>query len=250
MAGGRSAGGRSRADHLLVEQGLAVDIDEASRLIMAGQAWSGTERIAKPGMLIAPASELRVERGSDWASRGALKLFHALDVFDVEVAGRVCLDAGASSGGFTDCLLRAGADKVYAVDVGYGQLDWRLRGDPRVVVMERCNVRSVDRALLDPPPTLLVADLSFVSLTTLLGQLASLAGPTGELVLLVKPQFETTREKLDGGILRDDGERERAVERVVARASELGLKLLARTDSPVTGARGNRELLLHLATGS
>ena len=146
---------------------------------MAGQAWAGTERLDKPGQLLAADLALRVERGSDWASRGALKLSHALEVFDFEVTDRVCLDAGASSGGFTDCLLRAGASRVYAVDVGYGQLDWRLRGDPRVVVMERCNVRSVDREQLSPPPTLVVADLSFVSLTTLLENSLPWLGPPG-----------------------------------------------------------------------
>jgi len=250
VAAACSAGGRLRADLLLVDQGLAVDSDEAARLIMAGQAWAGTERLDKPGQLLAADLALRVERGSDWASRGALKLSHALEVFDFEVTDRVCLDAGASSGGFTDCLLRAGASRVYAVDVGYGQLDWRLRGDPRVVVMERCNVRAVDREQLSPPPTLVVADLSFVSLTTLLEKLSALAGPAGELLLLVKPQFETTRDKLEGGILRDDAERGLAVQRVVSRARELGLTERGQTESPVTGARGNRELLLHFTVGA
>jgi 23S rRNA (cytidine1920-2'-O)/16S rRNA (cytidine1409-2'-O)-methyltransferase len=243
--GQRPRGGR-RADELLVEAGLAADRDEAVRLILAGKVLAGTERVDKAGELLSPDSDLVVRGRRRFVSRGGLKLERALDSFGVDPTGRVCLDAGASTGGFSDCLLQRGAAHVYSVDVGYGQLAWALRGDDRVTVLERTNVRNLRRETLDPAPTLVVADLSFLSLAGILSALVGLAGPGGELVLLVKPQFEVGRQHLDGGIVRDDNIRRGAVDDVVAVALDCGVAVTGPIDSPVSGADGNREYLLRL----
>jgi 23S rRNA (cytidine1920-2'-O)/16S rRNA (cytidine1409-2'-O)-methyltransferase len=179
-----------------------------------------------------------------FVSRGGLKLERALEEFSIDVSGLVALDAGASTGGFTDCLLARGAARVYAVDVGYGQLAWKLRSDDRVVVMERTNIRAVERASLVPPPQLVVADLAFVSLVSVLGVLVGLLPSGGLLVALVKPQFEVEREELEGGVVRDDAVRERALARVLRVCRDLDLEVAGNCRSPVTGADGNVEYLL------
>lgn len=182
-----------------------------------------------------------------FVSRGGEKLEAALDRFDVTVAGRKWLDAGASTGGFTDCLLQRGADSVIAVDVGYGQLDWRLRGDPRVELLERTNIRSVDANVLPWRAQGVVADLAFISLALVLPNLVALAKPDADLVLLVKPQFELDRASVGkGGVVRDRSSWRRALERVVAKASDLGLGVAGATASPLPGPAGNREFFLHL----
>lgn len=237
---------RMRADRLLVDQGLAGDQREAERLIMAGRVLCGTDRVDKAGRLLAPDLELEVKARPPFVSRGGLKLQHALENFGTEVAGRVCLDAGCSTGGFTDCLLQAGASRVYSVDVGYGQLAWTIRNDPRVVVMERTNVRAIRREDLCPAPDLVVADLSFLSLKSVVRQLRALAGEGGELILLVKPQFEVSPRDLRGGVVEDPELRRGAVEGVAMRCASLGLACRAEIESPLTGADGNKEYLLHL----
>lgn len=214
---------------------------------MAGDVSSSGRRIDKPGELVPLDIELHVRAAARHVSRGGGKLEAALDGFDIAVAGRVCLDAGCSTGGFTDCLLQRGASRVYAVDVGYGQLAWSLRNDPRVVLYERTNVRALRRAELDPPPTLVVADLSFVSLREVLPTLLGLCARPGELVVLVKPQFELPRALVPGGVVRDPALRARAVAEVAAAARDLGLQVRGPVESPVPGAEGNRESFLALA---
>lgn len=243
--GQRLRGGR-RADELLVEAGLAVDQQEAASLILAGQVLVGSERIEKAGQQLPKESELRVRGRRRFVSRGGFKLERALSHFAVDPAGRVCLDAGASTGGFTDCLLQHAAARVYAVDVGYGQLAWELRSDERVVVLERTNVRGLDRAALDPLPDLVVADLSFLSLAKIIGPLMALAGPGGEVLALVKPQFEVARKDLDGGVVRDAEAREEAVRTVIDAVGALGFWASEAVESPLKGADGNVEYLVHL----
>jgi 23S rRNA (cytidine1920-2'-O)/16S rRNA (cytidine1409-2'-O)-methyltransferase len=235
---------RSRADRLLVERGLSSSTDEAARLILAGEVWSESARVASPAALLAVDAPLTVRRRR-YVSRGGEKLAAALDHFAVDPSARVCLDAGCSTGGFTDCLLQRGAARVYAVDVGYGQLDWSLRQDPRVVVLERTNVRKLEPVLFDPRPDLVVADLSFISLRTVLPVLADVMG-SGEMVLLVKPQFELPRDHTSGGVITDPAAREHAVTIVEEAARELGLQCVGRIPSPLLGPKGNREVFVAL----
>ncbi len=240
---------RIRADRLLVERGLAASTDQAKRLILAGRVSSGGRRVEKPGGLLDAGCALHVRRPPRYVSRGGDKLAGAIEALHVRVAGRCCLDAGASTGGFTDCLLQHGASAVHAVDVGYGTLAWKLRRDPRVIVHERTNIRAVSRSELSPPPDLVVADLAFVSLRSVLPVLRNLCGDEGELLLLVKPQFELEREVVEGGVVRDREEQDRAVRLVAQAAGDYGLNLLGRNESPLLGPRGNREFFVHLRAG-
>lgn len=236
---------RERADLLLVQQGLAPTRQQAQALILAGQVLCGDQVVDKAGTRLPADAALRL-RGERlrYVSRGGLKLEAALDRFAVPVTGRVCADLGASTGGFTDCLLQRGAARVYAVDVGYGQLAWSLRQDPRVVVLERTNVRHLPG--LPEPIGLVVGDLSFISLRLVLPALARVAAPGADCVLLIKPQFEVGREGVGrGGRVRDDARRGEALDEVVQSAAALGFEVLGRMDCPVPGAKaGNVE---HLA---
>jgi 23S rRNA (cytidine1920-2'-O)/16S rRNA (cytidine1409-2'-O)-methyltransferase len=238
---------KRRLDQLLVERGLAETRTRAQALIMAGLVFSDEARLDKPGHRIADDAPLEV-RGKDhpWVGRGGLKLDHALKHFGLDVAGRVALDLGASTGGFTDVLLAHGAGKVYAVDVGHGQLAWKLRQDARVVVLEKTNVRELDRGLIPEPIGAIVADLSFISLKTALPAALALAAPGALVVALVKPQFEAGREQVGkGGIVTDA-----TVHEAVCRDIEAWLgdqpdwQVLGLTESPITGADGNREFLI------
>jgi len=213
---------------------------------MAGEVFAGSERIDKPGQLVAGDTSLRVRSRAAYVSRGGDKLAGALDGFAVAVAGAVCLDAGCSTGGFTDCLLQRGAERVYSVDVGYGQLAWQLRGDPRVVVMERTNVRTLAAGDLEPAPTLVVADLSFIRLRTVLPTLAAVAAPGARMIVLVKPQFELARADVAGGVVDDPALHVRAVGLVEDAATRLGLEARSSVESPLRGPQGNREFFLDL----
>ena len=241
-----------RLDALLVERGFAESRSRAQGLILAGCVRVGDRVVTKTGFRVAPDERLLVERQSSFASRAGEKLDGALDEFGVRVTGRTCLDAGASTGGFTDVLLKRGAKKVLAVDVGYGQLDWSLRNDPRVTVMERTNVRHLRGADLPLAPELLVADLSFISLTVALEGLFSTTPSLREAVLLVKPQFEAGPELVGrGGLVRDPMVHLEAVGRVAAHFQSLGFGALGVTLAAVTGRRaGNREYLVHLVRGA
>jgi 23S rRNA (cytidine1920-2'-O)/16S rRNA (cytidine1409-2'-O)-methyltransferase len=245
---------RKRLDILLVERGLAETRTRAQALVMAGRIRVGDGDAArsdmKAGDLVATDARVGVTGGSRWASRGAHKLIAALDAFDIAVAGRVALDVGASTGGFTDVLLDRGAVRVYAVDVGYGQLAQRLRQDPRVVAMERVNARTLGPASLPEPVDLAVVDVSFISLGLVLEPIRSvLRDGRGPIVALVKPQFEAGRADAKGGVVRDPEVHRRVLRATVAQAAALGLGTRAVVASPIRGPEGNREFLVHLQAG-
>ena len=238
---------KNRADQLLVERGLAESRARAQALILAGKVFSGEHRIAKAGDLLAPDAPLRVQ-GQDypWVSRGGLKLAHALETFDLSPKGRVCLDVGASTGGFTHVLLAHGAARVHSVDVGHGQLAWSLRNDPRVVVHERTNARYLDAKTIPDPIEVLVCDASFIGLATLLPSPLTLCAPGAWAVALVKPQFEAGPEAVGSkGVVRDPAVHRAVCERVRSWWSgRNGWRVKALTESPVTGPEGNREFLI------
>ncbi|HQR45796.1 MAG TPA: TlyA family RNA methyltransferase [Thermoanaerobaculia bacterium] len=238
-------GGKVRLDRLLVERGLAESRTRAEALILAGRVTVRGLTAVKPGTPVPAGAELSVTGPEHpWVSRGGVKLAAALDHFGVDPSGKVCLDVGASTGGFTDVLLSRGARTVYAVDVGYGQLHARLRSDPRVVLLEKVNARYLSTAEVPAPVELLVADVSFISLTMILPAAVPLLAPGAAAVLLVKPQFESERGEVGkGGIVRDPAVRERAVARVAFAAAALGLAPLGTIPSPIEGADGNREFL-------
>jgi 23S rRNA (cytidine1920-2'-O)/16S rRNA (cytidine1409-2'-O)-methyltransferase len=241
---------RARLDAELVRRGLAGSRAEAQRLIDEGRVTVGGSPARKAAAMVGAGDPLHVtDPGPGWASRGAHKLDGALDALGVPVEGRHALDAGASTGGFTDVLLRRAAARVVAVDVGYGQLDWRLRTDPRVVVLDRTNVRHLaPEAVPPPPPDLVVADLSFISLRLVLPALRAVADPDADFVLLVKPQFEAGPERVGkGGVVRDPGTWRDALEGVAAAAADLGLQVAGATPSPLPGPAGNVEFFLHLS---
>jgi 23S rRNA (cytidine1920-2'-O)/16S rRNA (cytidine1409-2'-O)-methyltransferase len=238
---------KQRADQLLVDRGLAESRSRAQALILAGKVFSAGRRIDKPGQTLPDDLALDV-RGQDhsWVSRGGLKLAHALRHFDLSPAGRVCLDIGASTGGFTDVLLAHGAVKVHAVDVGHGQFAWSLRNDPRVVVHEKTNARYISAATIPDPIEALVCDASFIGLSTLLPAPLSLCVPGAWAVALIKPQFEAGREAVGRkGVVRDPAVHQAVCERVRAWWSGLpAWQVLGVTDSPITGPEGNREFLI------
>jgi 23S rRNA (cytidine1920-2'-O)/16S rRNA (cytidine1409-2'-O)-methyltransferase len=239
---------RLRIDRLLVDRGLVESRERAMRLILAGEVLVDGERVDKVAALVTPESEIEVRGRSPFVSRGGEKLAHALEEFGIDVTGRVCLDVGASTGGFTDCLLQRGAARVYAVDVGTNQLDARLRRDPRVVVMEQMNARTLDPRLFEERPSLAVADVSFISLEKVLPAIFGALSTRAEVVTLIKPQFEVGRQHVGkGGVVRDPA-LHRAVVARVARFSVLrGWHVQGVTASPLRGPKGNREFFLHLS---
>jgi 23S rRNA (cytidine1920-2'-O)/16S rRNA (cytidine1409-2'-O)-methyltransferase len=235
-----------RADQLLVSRGLADSRTRAQALIMAGAVFAGEKKIAKAGDMLPEDSLLEV-RGKDhpWVSRGGIKLDHGLTHFGFDVSGAVALDVGSSTGGFTDVLLSRGAAKVYAVDVGTNQLAWKLRQDPRVVVHEQTNARTLDTNLIPEPVDLIVCDASFIGLAKVLEAPLKLAGPDARLVALVKPQFEAGREEVGkGGVVRDPQVRERVCAEAQAWVESQGWHVVGLVESPITGPEGNVEYLL------
>ena len=238
---------KRRLDALLVARGLADSRPRARALVMAGAVFGGDRRLDKPGREVDEDAPLEVRgRGHPWVSRGGLKLAHGLDAFGLDPAGRVCLDVGASTGGFTDVLLARGAARVYAVDVGRGQLHWKLRTDPRVAALERTNARHLDRGHVPEPVGALVCDASFIGLSTVLPAPLALCAPGAWAAALIKPQFEAGREAVArGGVVRDPAAREAAIARVRDwLASRPGWRVLGVTESPVTGPAGNVEYLI------
>ena len=242
-----TARGKQRADQLLVERGLAESRAKAQALILAGQVYSGTRRVDKAGQQVPEDAPLEV-KGQDhpWVGRGGLKLVEALDRFAIDPAGLVCLDIGASTGGFTDVLLARGAARVYAVDVGHGQLAWKLRREPRVVVLERTNARYLGAEHVPEPVDLVVCDASFIGLETVLPAPLALTRPGARLVALIKPQFEVGKGRVGkGGVVRDPALHDEVCRRIEAwldarpEWSVLGL-----VESPITGPEGNREFLI------
>jgi 23S rRNA (cytidine1920-2'-O)/16S rRNA (cytidine1409-2'-O)-methyltransferase len=235
---------RKRLDTLLVERGLFESRSKASAAVLAGEIrlGAGRERAGKAGMMVAGDIEVEVERRSPYVSRGGLKLERALASFDVSTEGKLCLDAGASTGGFTDCLLQVGAARVVALDVAYGELDWRLRQDPRVVVIERQNARTLEPAALPYAPELITVDVSFIGLEKVLPALARCGARSFDLLALVKPQFQLGRERVGkGGVVRSADDRLEALVRVGEAARALGLAVHGYCASGVVGPAGNRE---------
>jgi 23S rRNA (cytidine1920-2'-O)/16S rRNA (cytidine1409-2'-O)-methyltransferase len=234
----------------LVDQGLAPSREKARALILAGEVLEGDRPVSKAGELVRGDAPLRLRSSPmPYVSRGGLKLAHALASFGLDVAGRVALDVGASTGGFTDCLLQAGAARVHALDVGHGQLHWKLVSDPRVVVRDRINVRHLRPDDLPERGDLAVIDVSFISLRLVLPALIPLLAPGAPVVALVKPQFEVGPARVGkGGIVRDPQARADALAQVSAAAAALGYEVCGQTESPITGAKGNVEFLLLLRT--
>ena len=237
-------------DLLLVERGLAESRSQAQALVLAGAVVAGEARVDKPGQLVDPEGPLRIKEDAGprrYVSRGALKLERALELFPVDPRGRTCADLGASTGGFTDLLLQRGAARVYAVDVGYGQLHPRLRSHPRVVVRERENARRLTAERLGEKVDLVVADLSFISLRLVLPAVKDLLRPGGAAILLVKPQFEVGKGEVGrGGVVRDEAKRRSALQSVERAAGDLGFEVMGHAESPIPGPAGNREWLLAL----
>jgi 23S rRNA (cytidine1920-2'-O)/16S rRNA (cytidine1409-2'-O)-methyltransferase len=249
---------KRRLDTVLVERGLAASRERARALILAGQVFVAGQPGVKAGALIAEDAEVTLAtKDHPYVSRGGLKLAHAIETFRIPVEGRVALDIGASTGGFTDVLLRHGAAHVVALDVGHGQLDWRLRTDPRVTVLERVNARTLTPATFEMPTIvastprlfeIVTIDVSFISLRLILPVVPPLLAPgANDIVALVKPQFEAGREEVGkGGIVRDPAVHQRVLDEVIAEAARLGLASRGVTPSPIEGMEGNREFLLHL----
>jgi 23S rRNA (cytidine1920-2'-O)/16S rRNA (cytidine1409-2'-O)-methyltransferase len=240
-----------RLDALLVERGLAASRERARALILAGSVRVNGQPAAKAGTPVRRDADVTVAQPDHpYVGRGGLKLAHALDVFGVNVEGRLALDIGASTGGFTDVLVQRGAARIVALDVGHGQLDWKLRNDPRVVVLERVNARSLDAAELPQDLRrfdIITIDVSFISLRYIFPVLPPLMRQETDVIALVKPQFEAGRAEVGkGGIVRDERVRTRVIEEVTAAANALGLTRVGLTESPIAGMEGNREFLLHI----
>ncbi len=240
---------KERLDVLLVSRGLAETRTKAQAIIMSGDVYVGGQKADKPGMSYEDTVDIEVRgQACPYVSRGGLKLEKALRDFGVDPTGYVCSDSGASTGGFTDCLLQQGAAKVFAIDVGYGQLAWKIRQDPRVVCMERTNIRYVQPEDLGEPLDLSVVDVSFISLKIVLPAIARLLKPTGQVLCLIKPQFEAGKEKVGKkGVVRDPAVHQEVLEHFVALADELGFTIRNLTFSPVKGPEGNIEFLGHLS---
>ena len=239
---------KKRLDVLLVENGHADSRTKAQAIIMSGLVYVDGQKADKPGTAFDETVSIEVRSGScPYVSRGGLKLERALRDFGVKPEGYVCSDSGASTGGFTDCLLQQGAKKVFAIDVGYGQLDWKIRSDPRVVVMERTNVRYVTPEQLGEPLDLSVIDVSFISLKIVLPVIKTFLKPTGQVLCLIKPQFEAGKEKVGKkGVVREPAVHQEVLDHFVELANELEFAILGLTFSPVKGPEGNIEFLAHL----
>ena len=239
------AAGKQRIDQLLVERGLAESRQKAQALILAGSVLVNNQKAEKPGQTVPADASIQLLDQLPFVSRGGLKLDAALTAFGVDVSGRTCIDVGASTGGFTDCLLQRGAARVYAVDVGSTQLDWRIRTDRRVVVKDHTNARHLTATDIGEPCSLAVCDVSFISVTLIVPVLPPLLTPDGEMIILVKPQFEVGRHDVGkGGIVRDPELHAAACRKVRDAVESLGFGT-ALMDSPIHGAEGNREFLLH-----
>ena len=242
-------GKRERLDLLLLERGLVETREEGRRKILAGDVLVNDQLATKAGTLIDRGAAIRVKTPSPYVSRGGLKLEKALREFAINVAGKTVLDVGASTGGFTDCLLTHGAARVLAVDVGYGQLDWKLRNDPRVIVFEKTNIRHLAPESLPCSAELATIDASFISLRLILPKVHELLTPVHQIIALIKPQFEVGKGKVGkGGVVRDADEHARVIEEIQRAASDLGYDTAGLTESPLLGPAGNKEFLLYLST--
>lgn len=238
---------KERLDRLLFRRGLFSSREKAIRAILAGEVYLEGKRLDKPGTRVESRARIKVKEKSPYVSRGGEKLQEALKEFGIDCRKKIVLDAGASTGGFTDCLLRYGAKKVYAVDVGYAQLAWRLRKDSRVVVLERRNIRYLNKGELGERIDLVTLDLSFISLTKVLEGISNLLTPGGEIIALIKPQFEAGREKVKrGGVVRDPMVHREVILKVIDKVKGMGLKTKGLIPSPLRGPAGNIEYFVYL----
>jgi 23S rRNA (cytidine1920-2'-O)/16S rRNA (cytidine1409-2'-O)-methyltransferase len=238
---------RIRLDQLVLDKGLAPSRERAKAVVLAGLVSVNGEVVTKAGTMVEADAEIALQAPDHpYVGRGGLKLAHALDTFHIDVTGREALDVGASTGGFTDVLLQRGAARVVALDVGHGQLDWRLRNDGRVVVIEHFNARHLTLADLPGPVDVVVIDVSFISLRQILPPVATVLRAGADVVALVKPQFEAGRDEVRKGIIRDPAVHDRVLAEVTAAGAEVGLTRVGSTASPITGQKGNVEFLLHL----
>ena len=242
---------KERLDCVLAAQGLVSSREAAARTILAGGVSVDGIVVDKPAKLVPLDARIEILQPALFVSRSGDKLAAALDTFHIEARGAIGLDVGCSTGGFTDCLLQRGAIRIYAIDVGYGQFEWKLRKDSRVVLLERTNIRYVDRAAVPEPIDLAVIDVSFISLTLVLPPVVCLLNSSAVVVALVKPQFEVGKGQVGrGGIVRDDAQREAVTEKIIVCAARLGLQLKGVLDSPVVGRKGNREILVGFTRGT
>lgn len=248
MAKGKKKRKMIRADQLLVTRGLVSDIKEAQAIVMAGKAIIDDCRVDKAGEYVRQNASVRIKRRQEhqYVSRGGLKLSHALDHFKIAPSNLACLDVGASTGGFTDCLLQHGAKFVYAVDVGYGQLDWKLRKDQRVKVLERTHARDLNREHVPEDIDILVADVSFISLAKILSVSIQFLTKNAQMILLVKPQFEAKKEDVEaGGIVKNPAIHKEVCDRIADTVAALGFEIQGVIESPILGPHGNVEFLLY-----
>lgn len=242
---------KERLDKLLVDKGLVQSRERARALIMAGKVIVKGKKVEKAGeMVLVDAEIVLVGEDIPYVSRGGLKLEKALDEFNIDVTGKVAMDVGASTGGFTDCLLQRGAKKVYAVDVGYGQLDIKLRNDPRVINIERQNIRYLERGVVPEDIDLVTIDSSFISLVKIIPKALEFIGESGSLIALIKPQFEVGKGEVGkGGVVRDETKHKEVVEKIKGFCTELGLSVMGVVESPIFGPKGNREFLIYARKG-
>jgi 23S rRNA (cytidine1920-2'-O)/16S rRNA (cytidine1409-2'-O)-methyltransferase len=240
-------GKRERLDKILVERRLVDSREEGRGRILAGEVWVNDQPVTKVGTLINENAAIRLKATSPYVSRGGIKLARALQEFSVDLNGRTVLDVGASTGGFTHCVLMHGAKQVYAVDVGYGQLHWKLRNDPRVLVLEKTNIRALNVSDLPGPADFATIDVSFISLRLVLPQVKTLLSANGAIVALIKPQFEVGKGKVGkGGVVRSHEEHVRVVDEISDAAASLGYNVRAVIESPLLGPKGNKEFFIHL----
>jgi len=239
---------KARLDVILVQRGFFETRERAQAAVMEGLVFADGLRSIKPGTKYSDSVVLIVKEGGlKYVSRGGLKLEKAVDDWEIDLSGRICMDIGASTGGFTDLMLKRGASRVFAVDVGYGQLDWKLRNDQRVVNIERTNIRYLDTELITKTPSFIAIDVAFISLALVLPVATSVLSPGGEIVALVKPQFEAGREQVGkGGIVRDETVRISVLDKVRSYAADNGLSVEGVIESPITGAKGNVEYLMRM----
>lgn len=243
---------KERIDKLLVQKNLVKSREKARAIIMAGQVLVNETRVDKAGAFIEKNADIRIKGvATPFVGRGGLKLDHAIEFFNVEVCGKTAIDVGASTGGFTDCLLQRGIGKVYAVDVGYGQIDLTIRQNPKVHVMDRTNIRNLDSDRFSKKIDLAVVDVSFISLTKVLPAIVNILSGRGEIIALIKPQFEVGKGAVGkGGIVKDFSKIEQVIKNVLDYGLSIGLKTIGTVESPVKGAKGNREFLVYMKNES
>lgn len=237
-----------RLDQLLVDRGMTLTLSEARGFIGAGQVLVNEEPAEKAGMSYTATSVVRLRKKCPYVSRGGFKLEQAIQYFKLNLEGKICADIGASSGGFTDCLLQHGAQKIFAIDVAYGQLDWKIRQDSRVVVLERFNARKIERHDLDTPIDLAVMDTSFISITKIIPALIPLFASKVQIIALIKPQFELPKSCIGNGIIKDPTLHSQAIETIESFVTGRGLISLGVTPSPILGPKGNKEFLIHISS--